>query len=472
MKGLAQGSGVIWNCLVLFADYEDWDETSICRDPSKAIVVGATGFASTRVTSTSGKENITVLFTISASGDKVSPLIIFKDKNIWDQWSASEATAASDDLPAVLIRSRHQKGHLNFLDLHSLLMMLQKPLLRPRQQPQKLLQPLKNYTWNPRFFRGISTKYTVQNEKKIAKEQKNQRKKQTESTSDNNSFSSRSSGSEDLANFLEEKSESSKMWEVRSRMRARCKLMTRESEIQDRYREKLDKRLQPYISEDEHDIQTAWDVIKTSTTESAKDARGTVAKVINKKQTSWWTNDAKLAKRTESSIVKISKRTVERGQKKAKKEAREKSGLKMQENSDGNQKLLILAKGGWEDRSSVGRSSTSHHKTILLTTQVHFQQERIIYKNKNKNVQRFKLDEGTKADRELKTAGQVFVDKHRQTHPEDLKVHSDIGDDSDVNPDYHPSASSDDEGTILEAPKKTAMKIRKVMLKEKKGEKT
>lgn len=26
----------------------------------------------------------------SASGDKVPPLIIFKSKNIWDQWQASE----------------------------------------------------------------------------------------------------------------------------------------------------------------------------------------------------------------------------------------------------------------------------------------------------------------------------------------------------------------------------------------------
>ncbi|KAF2902306.1 hypothetical protein ILUMI_03886 [Ignelater luminosus] len=52
-------------------------------------------------------------------------------------------------------------------------------------------------------------------------------------------------------------------------------------------------------------------------------------------------------------------------------------------------------------------------------------------------------------------------------NPEDLEVPSDIGDDSD----YHPSASSDNEETILKAPKKTAMKIRKVVLKEKMGRK-
>ncbi|KAF2878803.1 hypothetical protein ILUMI_27366 [Ignelater luminosus] len=36
-----------------------------------------------------------VLLTISASGDKAPPLIIFKGKNMWEQWSAPEGTGRS-----------------------------------------------------------------------------------------------------------------------------------------------------------------------------------------------------------------------------------------------------------------------------------------------------------------------------------------------------------------------------------------
>lgn len=80
--GLEEKPHLIFNC----------DETSFCKDPSKTKIVGARGQACTRTTSTSGKENITVLLTISASGQKLPPLIIFKGKNMWDQWSAPEGT--------------------------------------------------------------------------------------------------------------------------------------------------------------------------------------------------------------------------------------------------------------------------------------------------------------------------------------------------------------------------------------------
>lgn len=80
--GLAEKPHLIFNC----------DETSFCKDPSKTKVVGARGKACTRTTSTSGKENISVLLTISASGEKLPPLIIYKAKNMWDQWSAPEGT--------------------------------------------------------------------------------------------------------------------------------------------------------------------------------------------------------------------------------------------------------------------------------------------------------------------------------------------------------------------------------------------
>lgn len=62
------------------------DETSFCLDPSKTKCVGAKGFASTRTTFGSGRENTTVLMSCSAVGEKGPPLVIFKRKNIWDKW--------------------------------------------------------------------------------------------------------------------------------------------------------------------------------------------------------------------------------------------------------------------------------------------------------------------------------------------------------------------------------------------------
>lgn len=66
------------------------DETSLSIDPRKTKVVGQKGQPSTRTTSTSGRENVTILATVSASGKKAAPLIIFKAKFIWDQWIANE----------------------------------------------------------------------------------------------------------------------------------------------------------------------------------------------------------------------------------------------------------------------------------------------------------------------------------------------------------------------------------------------
>lgn len=62
------------------------DESSISRDPSKSRVVGATGEASTRTISTSGRDNTTVLMCVSASGAKLPNLTVFKGKNILDNW--------------------------------------------------------------------------------------------------------------------------------------------------------------------------------------------------------------------------------------------------------------------------------------------------------------------------------------------------------------------------------------------------
>ncbi|KAJ8909480.1 hypothetical protein NQ315_015410 [Exocentrus adspersus] len=58
------------------------DETTFCHDPKKTKVVGAVGVRSTRMISSAGRENTTVLICCSANGDKLPPLVIFNWKNI------------------------------------------------------------------------------------------------------------------------------------------------------------------------------------------------------------------------------------------------------------------------------------------------------------------------------------------------------------------------------------------------------
>lgn len=54
------------------------DETNLYIDPSKLKVIAPRGQKASRTTATSGREAITVMAGISASGDKLPPLIIFK----------------------------------------------------------------------------------------------------------------------------------------------------------------------------------------------------------------------------------------------------------------------------------------------------------------------------------------------------------------------------------------------------------
>ncbi|XP_075990190.1 uncharacterized protein LOC142985832 [Anticarsia gemmatalis] len=70
------------------------DESSFSKDPEKTKVVGARGFASTRTIASGGKDNVTVLFTASALGEKLAPLII-QGKNVWDQWMSDRAFAGT-----------------------------------------------------------------------------------------------------------------------------------------------------------------------------------------------------------------------------------------------------------------------------------------------------------------------------------------------------------------------------------------
>lgn len=68
------------------------DESSFCTDPSKTKIVGQRGAPSTRTISGPGKQNTTVLMCCSASGEKAPPLIIFKGKHVWEQWTAPRGT--------------------------------------------------------------------------------------------------------------------------------------------------------------------------------------------------------------------------------------------------------------------------------------------------------------------------------------------------------------------------------------------
>lgn len=78
--GLHNKPSQIWNL----------DETSFSKGPSKTKVVGLRGYASTRTIASPGKDNTTVLLGCSAAGDKTPPLIIFKGKNLWNEWTSEE----------------------------------------------------------------------------------------------------------------------------------------------------------------------------------------------------------------------------------------------------------------------------------------------------------------------------------------------------------------------------------------------
>lgn len=64
------------------------DETSICLDPTKTKVVGEKGLPCCRTTNGTGKENVTVLTTVNANGDKINDWIIFKAKSMYEKWMA------------------------------------------------------------------------------------------------------------------------------------------------------------------------------------------------------------------------------------------------------------------------------------------------------------------------------------------------------------------------------------------------
>lgn len=66
------------------------DESGFSRDPSKTKIVGQIGYPATRTVSSSGRDNTSVLLAVNAAGGKLPPLILFKGKNVWDDWLPSE----------------------------------------------------------------------------------------------------------------------------------------------------------------------------------------------------------------------------------------------------------------------------------------------------------------------------------------------------------------------------------------------
>lgn len=67
------------------------DETSFSKDPEQTKTVGAKGHTATRVISSPGRDNTTVLLCGNALGKKAPPMIVYKGKNVWDSWVSPDA---------------------------------------------------------------------------------------------------------------------------------------------------------------------------------------------------------------------------------------------------------------------------------------------------------------------------------------------------------------------------------------------
>lgn len=65
------------------------DETSFSMDPTRIKGIAAKGQKVHRTIEGSGKENVTVMACISASGCSLPPLIIFQDQNLWSSWKGN-----------------------------------------------------------------------------------------------------------------------------------------------------------------------------------------------------------------------------------------------------------------------------------------------------------------------------------------------------------------------------------------------
>ncbi|XP_057659299.1 uncharacterized protein LOC130895771 [Diorhabda carinulata] len=77
---LEERPGQIYNC----------DETSFCHDPSKTKIVGAIGGKCQRKTSSTGRENTSVLLCCAADGKSLPLLCVFKGKYVMENWINTE----------------------------------------------------------------------------------------------------------------------------------------------------------------------------------------------------------------------------------------------------------------------------------------------------------------------------------------------------------------------------------------------
>lgn len=62
------------------------DETSLCSDPSNTKVVSEKNKSVFRHTHGTGRSNTSILFCISANGEKLPPFILYHAKHLWDIW--------------------------------------------------------------------------------------------------------------------------------------------------------------------------------------------------------------------------------------------------------------------------------------------------------------------------------------------------------------------------------------------------
>jgi hypothetical protein len=74
--GLKDRQSHIWN----------FDESVFCVDPSRGRVVAETGSSAFRVTTDRGRECFTAMAEVNAAGESLSPLIIFRGKNLQSTW--------------------------------------------------------------------------------------------------------------------------------------------------------------------------------------------------------------------------------------------------------------------------------------------------------------------------------------------------------------------------------------------------
>ncbi|CAF2000862.1 unnamed protein product [Rotaria magnacalcarata] len=65
------------------------DETNMCIDPQNTKVIAPSGKKVTRCTSTSGRENVSVLATVNAAGERLPPLVIFPAKSLWTSFKGT-----------------------------------------------------------------------------------------------------------------------------------------------------------------------------------------------------------------------------------------------------------------------------------------------------------------------------------------------------------------------------------------------